>query len=94
MVADVLDIVEHQNCVCVAVYLEACSDNLTELLLSAEEVNFQSVWILLSINKTEILWESLVEDEAANCRLYELSRVLIVQLATYLDLGMDTNNDS
>ena len=41
MVTGILDVVEHESCLGVAVSLEACGDDPSESLLVAEEVDFE-----------------------------------------------------
>ena len=72
-------------------FLEALVDDNTELLLIAEEVHLQRIWILFSIYKAHILRKSLVEDESAYGRLYQLARVSRERTSSNLDLSVDTN---
>ena len=92
MVTRILDVVEHEGCFGVAVSLETCCDDLSECFLVAEEVYFKCIRIFLSVYETEILRESLVEDESSYCGLYQLTFVSFERITSDLDFGVDADN--
>ena len=61
-----LDVVQHENCTGVSVSLEALVNDLSKFFLSAKEINFKSERIFASVYESEILRDSLVEDESSH----------------------------
>ena len=83
-----LDVVKHQDRTGILMCSEALVDDLTELLLSADEVDLESVLVLASVNKAKILRDPLVVDETSDCGLNEMSLVIVLAVHSHLYLGV------
>ena len=85
-----LDVVQHQNGAGIFVCSEALVDDLTELLLSADEVDLQSVLVFCSVNKSEILRDALIVYETSDSRFDQMSFRIAMIVHSHLYLCVST----
>ena len=71
MESHIFNIIQHDGCSGIAVHPIAPVDNLTQLFLVTEEVNFQCVRIRVSVYKSQVLRNLLVENKSSHRGLYQ-----------------------
>ena len=92
MVTHRLDVIQHLRRSGVAVSFVTLVDDLPQLFLIAQEIDFQAVRILSSVHKSQILRNVLVENKSANRGFHQSARIVFRSFDPDLYAGMNTHH--
>ena len=81
MITGALDVIEHFCGLGITVGLEALGNDLCQVSLLYEEVYLESVLVFFSVNESQILRDTFVEDESSDSGFDKLSRIVLVELS-------------
>ena len=94
MVSHILDVIQHDSCLCITMDPVTSVDDLTQFFLVTQEIDFQGIRIVFTIfNVPQILRDLLVENETPNSGFNQFSAFIIFTCVhPYFYSGMQTNH--